>query len=293
MQVTAIISVPVLDLSLLLASLPLRSHFLRPDLVFMDSYRQARYSSQLLLQSVPQAALLAVLLAAAISGAGVNAPVNGGLGVSDVATSGMTTPSPPMLRWLPEWGPAPAPMPGLGGFSDGVTWPPRFRGTPQQAGTSADPLDVADWSIFAVGNGPGYATATMGNRNVAFGSLGNVMNRGGAGGADFPGWLGVQLAARQLSVGLLVAALAVAVLNVLQKGIQLWLESRAARIGIFRHCYLVVRLKGGLRLPNFISDEALGVMLKEGGAKLQFSNVWYYNSNSRSLQRPKLALIPR
>jgi len=40
-SVTALLSVPILDLTLTLASVPaLRRHVLRPDLVFLESYRQ-------------------------------------------------------------------------------------------------------------------------------------------------------------------------------------------------------------------------------------------------------------
>jgi hypothetical protein len=43
-QVTALLSVPILDLTMLLASVPaLRRHVLRPDLVFLESYRQAGF----------------------------------------------------------------------------------------------------------------------------------------------------------------------------------------------------------------------------------------------------------
>jgi hypothetical protein len=39
--VTALLSVPLLDVTLMVASVPsLRRHVLRPDLVFLESYRQ-------------------------------------------------------------------------------------------------------------------------------------------------------------------------------------------------------------------------------------------------------------
>ncbi|WIA38825.1 hypothetical protein OEZ86_002106 [Tetradesmus obliquus] len=65
-----------------------------------------------------------------------------------------------------------------------------------------------------------------------------------------------------------------------------------ARVGVLRQLGLTLRLKGGLRLPDYVADEALAQMVKDGGRRLHLSNVWYWGSSSSSAGG-KLPLVPR
>ncbi len=62
LQVTALLSLPALDLAAAISLLPQRRHFQRGDLVFIENYKAARLAAQAALQSLPVVALSAVLL---------------------------------------------------------------------------------------------------------------------------------------------------------------------------------------------------------------------------------------
>jgi hypothetical protein len=74
----------------------------------------------------------------------------------------------------------------------------------------------------------------------------------------------------------------------------LLLGCRVARVGVLRQLGLTLRLKGGLRVPDYVADEAMCQMLKDDGRRLHLSNVWYWvSSSSSSNPGGKLPLVPR
>ncbi len=59
----------------------------------------------------------------------------------------------------------------------------------------------------------------------------------------------------------------------------------------------VLCLRGALRVPPYVTEEALAAMLPEGAGKLVFSNVWYWAGDNGSATAAaagaRLPLVPR
>jgi hypothetical protein len=127
--------------------------------------------------------------------------------------------------------------------------------------------------------GSGYSSSSYNNNNIVI---------------TVPSWGAICDAARQLPVPLLVVAAVVGLLDVLLVLALLLLGCRVARVGVLRQLNLTLRLKGGLRVPDYVADEALVQMLKDDGSRLHLSNVWYWGSSSSSSNAGgKLPLVPR
>jgi hypothetical protein len=107
-----------------------------------------------------------------------------------------------------------------------------------------------------------------------------------------PGWGAICDAARQLPAPLLYAAAIVSLLDAVLVVVLLLLGCRVARVGLLRQLGLTLRLKGGLRVPDYVAEEAMCQMLKDEGTRLHLSNVWYWGSSS-SNAGGKLPLVPR
>lgn len=74
--------------------------------------------------------------------------------------------------------------------------------------------------------------------------------------------------------GLLIACLALALVNLVQKVVQLAWEARMAGSSAWRHLARVVQLQGACRLPAPVVEDALAAMRTQEGSCLRFSNVW-------------------
>jgi hypothetical protein len=108
-----------------------------------------------------------------------------------------------------------------------------------------------------------------------------------------PSWGAICDAARQLPAPLLYTAAIVSLLDAVLVLVLLLLGCRVARVGLLRQLGLTVRLKGGLRVPDYVAEEAMCQMLKDDGRRLHLSNVWYWGSSNSSNGGGKLPLVPR
>ena len=285
-SVTALLSVPVLDAALALASVPaLRRRALRPDLVFLESYRQARCLGAALLQSAPMAALAALLLAAHVGG---SAGGGGGRGPPPLqSAAALVAPTGRALLAAGDSGGSGGAAGSSGGGGGGSV-----GGAAAQVDLTALVVAAAQ-ALAASGfvpaslqiSSPGGAGATDGAQRAAVVRLTPVFAPAGpeapplmqpvvqslvsprrAAGPTVPppptSWRTVAAAvASAVPRPLLALVLAAALANVAVALALLRSACAAAGVPVLPHLRHIARLRGGLRLLAPVADEALGVVV--------------------------------
>ncbi|KAF6262310.1 hypothetical protein COO60DRAFT_1699325 [Scenedesmus sp. NREL 46B-D3] len=358
--VTAVLSVPLLDVALLVSLVPWsRRRFISQDLVFLESYKPARALVAVLLQALPLAVISLLLLSAGLSShsatpteaaaarstnssssssssSSTNASSNSSSSLQQhtlpaavfsreaaaaaAAAAASVTAGSSSSNGAPAAAAAAAPAAGrLGAVGLGaggvlptvqviaseeqggdvqltVVVPPVPGAVPPAGGstsssTGSTPFNAAGFPLL----GLGVFSNTTGSRRQ--GSL----RRSGYGSSSYsghslvvtvPSWGAICDAARQLPAPLLCAAAAVGLADAALVLALLLLGCRVARVGLARQLALTLRLKGGLRLPDYVAEEALAQMLKDGGRRLHLSNVWYWGGGGGS-GSGRLPLVPR
>jgi hypothetical protein len=107
-----------------------------------------------------------------------------------------------------------------------------------------------------------------------------------------PSWDGLTASAAAIPVGLLYAAAAVGLADLLLVVLMAVLGARAAGVGFWR-LGLTLRMRGGLKLPEEVTKEAMSQLVKDDGRRLLLSNVYHWETHNSSSGSSKLPLVPR
>jgi hypothetical protein len=91
---------------------------------------------------------------------------------------------------------------------------------------------------------------------------------------------------------LLFAAVVIGLADLLLVILMALLGCRAAGVGFWRQLSLAIRMRGGLKLPDGVTKEAMSQMVKDDGRRLLLSNVYHWDTHS-STGSSKLPLVPR
>lgn len=108
-----------------------------------------------------------------------------------------------------------------------------------------------------------------------------------------PSWDRLVSSVPLVPIGLLYAAIVIGLLDLAVVAVMAVINCHAAGVGLWRQLALAVRMRGGCKLPDDVTKEAAGQMLKDSGRRLLLSNVYHWETHTQRSGVRKLHLVPR
>jgi hypothetical protein len=319
-----VLSVPLLDLSLALCTIaPLRKFFVKGDMVFIDSYRQARYSTHVVLQALPHIVLAVALLALSCSNQSNMSNSMFDQGQTGSNGNRMLLQYQQQVRPLPDYasgspGDLADVMIGLlsavaatvnrDGSSSTIAPVAAVAPTATSSSSSRSGIPVLVRVLPTVPVPSPVAVVPLLTQSNTAGmvlqpsSTPAPLNATAAGGIATAAAATATAAIGRIPQALIVLVLVFSALSSLQKIVQLFYEAAAVKVKPARHLANIFRLQGGVWVPRTMAVQALDKMLAGGPGKLRFTDMGLWDGidpthpGGRSATRMfynKLPLVPR